>query len=76
MDRLIATGPSPAKTAQVLTIYKEADTWPGLLGPVPPPPTMVEGKDGAVQYGRKRGKIVIPGGRGLSRATDVKREVK
>ena len=32
MDRLIATGPSHVKTAQVLTVYKEADTLPGLLG--------------------------------------------
>ena len=37
MDWLIATGPSPAKTAQVLTVYEEADTLPGLLGPEPLP---------------------------------------
>ena len=36
LDRLIVTGPSHAKIAQVLTVYEEADTLPGLLGAVPP----------------------------------------
>ena len=36
LDRLIVTGPSHAKIAQVLTVYEETDTLPGLLGAVPP----------------------------------------